>query len=198
MRIAVKYAAGLLAMLPLLQGCDQKNKSAQTQPLAPPIVDTPLQKPATVSTADLPPPVIGSTQPAQPPQEKTETKPAETPKKTTHHPRKAPAAQQGTSGTEETARTTTPGAPPSVSAIGQLSGGASGDLRSQTEETINAVEKGVNGINRTLSDSEIKTAAQIREFLKQAREALATGDTDGAHTLANKAKVLLSELNPQS
>ena len=50
----------------------------------------------------------------------------------------------------------------------------------------------------TLTDAETKTAAQIREFLKQAREALATGDTDGAHTLANKAKVLLSELNPQS
>ena len=33
-----------------------------------------------------------------------------------------------------------------------------------------------------------KTAAQIREFLKQARQALTSGDVDGAHTLAVKAK----------
>jgi hypothetical protein len=60
---------------------------------------------------------------------------------------------------------------------------------------INATEKGVNGITRSLNDSETKTAAQIHEFLKQAREALATGDVDGALTLAKKAKVLLAELN---
>jgi hypothetical protein len=82
-----------------------------------------------------------------------------------------------------------------VSAIGELSGGASGDQRSQTEEVINSTEKGVNGITRSLSDSEAKTAAQIHEFLKQAREALASGDVDGALTLAKKAKVLLNELN---
>jgi len=54
----------------------------------------------------------------------------------------------------------------------------------------------LNGINRQLSDQEAKTAAQIREFLKQAREALTSGDVDGAHTLAVKAKVLLEELHP--
>jgi hypothetical protein len=45
-----------------------------------------------------------------------------------------------------------------------------------------------------MSDQEQKTAAHIREFLKQAREALASGDVDGARTLAAKAKVLLGEL----
>jgi hypothetical protein len=82
-----------------------------------------------------------------------------------------------------------------VSAIGELSGGASGDQRTQTQEMINSTEKGVNGITRSLSDPESKTAAQIHEFLKQAREALASGDVDGALTLAKKAKVLLNELN---
>jgi phage-related baseplate assembly protein len=84
---------------------------------------------------------------------------------------------------------------PSVSAIGELSGGASGDERSQTEDLINATEKGVNEITRPLSDPETKTAAQIHEFLKQARAALTSGDVDGALTLAKKAKVLLAELN---
>jgi hypothetical protein len=45
-----------------------------------------------------------------------------------------------------------------------------------------------------LNDQEQKTAEHIREFLKQAKAALASGDVDGASTLAAKAKVLLSEL----
>jgi outer membrane biosynthesis protein TonB len=196
MRITFKYAVWLLAFVPLVQGCDQKTKTAQTQPLAPPIVDAPPPKPATVSTADLPPPVIGNDQQNNPPADTT-PKPADTPKKPVHHPKKpATPAPTTPAPAEETAKVT-PQTPSSVSAIGQLSGGASGDMRSQTEDSINATEKGVNGITRQLSDSEVKTVAQIREFLKQAREALATGDTDGAHTLANKAKVLLGELNPQ-
>jgi hypothetical protein len=185
-----------LALMPLVQGCDKKTQA--TQPLAPPIVDTPLPQPATVSTADLPPPVVGDTKPAEPDPNAAAAKPPETPKKPVHHPKKPASSASTTPATPtETANATTPGAAPSVSAIGQLSGGASGDLRSETEETINATEKGVNGITRSLSDAEVKTAAQIHEFLKQAREALTTGDVDGAHTLAVKAKVLLTELNPQ-
>jgi hypothetical protein len=59
---------------------------------------------------------------------------------------------------------------------------------------IATTERGLNGITRSLNEQEQKTAAQIREFLKQARDALSTNDVDGAHTLAVKAKVLLSEL----
>ena len=68
-------------------------------------------------------------------------------------------------------------------------------MRRETVDSIAATERGLNGIGRTLSDLEQTTAAQIREFLKKAREALASGDVDGAHTLAAKAKVLLSELS---
>jgi hypothetical protein len=82
-----------------------------------------------------------------------------------------------------------------VSAIGQLSSGDASDLRQQTMNSIAATERGLNAINRKLSDPEQKTAAQIREFLKQARAALNSGDVDGAHTLATKAKVLLGELS---
>lgn len=197
MRISVTVASRLLPLLVILlvtQGCDQKLKQAQTQALAPPIIDTPPLKPATVSPADLPPPVVGA-----PPASNTASaipppKPVETPKKPVHHPKKVtPATALPTQPTQETSNGT--GTAPSVSAIGQLSSGASGDLRTQTEEAINSTEKGLNAITRTLSDPETKTAAQIREFLKQAREALTTGDVDGALTLTKKAKVLLAELN---
>jgi hypothetical protein len=81
-----------------------------------------------------------------------------------------------------------------VSAIGQLSSGDPGNSRQQTENSIGDIERRLNGINRTLSDSEQKTADHIREFLKQARAALDSSDVEGAHTLAAKAQVLLTEL----
>ncbi len=78
--------------------------------------------------------------------------------------------------------------------VGPLSSGDPGSYRQQTEATIASIERGLNGINRTLNDSDQKTADQIREFLKQARMALASGDVDGAHNLAAKAQVLLAAL----
>ncbi|WP_263354453.1 hypothetical protein [Acidicapsa acidisoli] len=191
MRISVTHLSWLLpllALMPLMQGCDHKTKQApaQTQTLAPPIVDTPPPKPATVETADLPPPVVGNPEPAPSTEPDTATKPATPPKKPSH-PKKNTPTQEASNASGNSS--------PSVSAIGELSGGASGDQRSQTEEMISSTEKGVNGITRALNDSETKTAAQIHQFLKQAKEALGTGDVDGALTLAKKAKVLLAELN---
>jgi len=88
------------------------------------------------------------------------------------------------------------GANPSagVSAIGQLTSGDPASNRQQTETDIASIERGLNGINRTLNDSDQKTADQIREFLKEAKTALASGDVDGARTLASKAQVLLAGL----
>jgi hypothetical protein len=93
-----------------------------------------------------------------------------------------------------TAPEQTPPPNPAVSAIGQLSSGDPGNFRQQTESSIADIERRLNGINRGLGDSEQKTADHIREFLKQARAALASGDVEGAHTLAAKAQVLLEEL----
>jgi len=84
---------------------------------------------------------------------------------------------------------------PEVSAlVGPLSSGDPGTYRQQTEATIASIERGLTGINHPLNDSDQKTADQIREFLKQARTALASGDVDGAHNLAAKAQVLLAAL----
>jgi hypothetical protein len=83
---------------------------------------------------------------------------------------------------------------PAVSAIGQLSSGDPANYHQQVEESIASTEHGLNSISRQLDDQEQKTADHIREDLKQAKTALASGDLDGAHTLAAKAKVLLDEL----
>jgi outer membrane biosynthesis protein TonB len=176
----MKFPARIVAsLLPfMLAGCFHKTTS-QVQPLAPPIVDTPPPQPAPAPT-DLPPPVVSV--PAPPPDTTTaQAKPK--PKPPAKH--KKPATEP----TEQASNGT-----PSVPAVGTLSSGDPADLRQQTSDSITATERGLNGMTRTLNDQEQKTAVQIREFLKQARVALSSGDVDGARTLATKAKVLLSEL----
>jgi hypothetical protein len=172
-------------MLPLLMtGCFHQTVKTQVEPLAPPIVDVPPPKPEPSPTY-LPPPVI--TIPSQTPAPDANAQPHVTHKPPVRHKKPAPnnAAEQASSGS------------PGVSAIGQLSSGdaSNSNLRQQTVASIAATERGLGGINRRLNDQEQKTAAQIREFLKQSRAALASGDVDGAHTLAVKAKVLLGELS---
>ena len=82
---------------------------------------------------------------------------------------------------------------PEVSAIGTLSSGDTAGLRQQTENSIADIERRLNSVG-PMNDPEQKTADHIREFLKQAWTALASGDVEGAHTLAGKAEVLLAEL----
>jgi hypothetical protein len=167
-------------LLPLvLAGCT--HNTTQVQPLAPPIVDTPPPRPST-APKDLPPPVV--TVPAQPaPDTTTDTTQTEPPPKPpVRHKKPAEPTQQASNESS------------GVSAIGQLSSGSPSNLHVETSDLIATTERGLNGITRSLNDQEQKTASQIREFLKQARVALTSNDVDGAHTLAIKAKVLLSEL----
>lgn len=177
MKLPAKIAASLLPFL--LSGCFLHRKPAQAQPLAPKIDTTSTAPPPTQEA----PPVV--TIPNKP--QVSDTKlPVQTPKPPPKH-KKAPApvpteAQQASGGE------------PAVSAIGQLSSGDPADFRRETEASLAETERGLNGINRQLSDQEKKTADHIREYLKDAKTALASGDVDGASTLAAKAKVLLQEL----
>jgi hypothetical protein len=165
----------------LLAGCFHRTHPAQNQTLAlaiaklPPPSLTPVNLPAATTTIPAEPTENASV-PSEP-----EPKPPAKPKK----PVTKPAPDTNTQVAASVS--------PEVSAMGQLSSGDP-DFRSQAEESINATERGLNAINRPLSSSEQVTAEHIREFLKQAKAALASGDVDGARTLAAKAKVLLGEL----
>lgn len=183
MRTPVKSVAWLLPLI--LTACVHKNDQAKNQPLAPPIVDkpttlpTPTPTPLPPSAATVPPaPTAEITPPAQPVQ-----KPAKKP----HH------TKTDTKNTEQASNTSS--GSPEVSAIGQLSPGDPSDLRAETVESLWSTEHGLKDINRRLNDQEQRTVAQIKEFLKQARTALTSGDVDGAHTLAVKAKVLFGEIS---
>jgi hypothetical protein len=182
MKAPFKCVAWLLPLV--LTGCFHRNQHAQNLPLVPPLQDIPLVPPETVLT-DLPPPLIAEQQPAMKPEQTQAKLPSKPSRRAPRHPK------QDTSKTEVASNA----APPEVSAIGQLSPVDSSDQRSETEQSIASIDQGLKKLGRSLNDQEQKTAAQIREFLKQARAALASGDVDGAHTLAVKARVLLEEIS---
>jgi hypothetical protein len=183
MKYPARIAASLLPFL--LTACIfHKTRTAQMQRYVPPLSTVP--KPDTVAV-ELPPTAM--TIPSMPLASEAEAQPQPTPKPVRRR-------RPGNKNTQQAANTAQqPDAESTeVSAIGQLSSGDPSDLRQQTIDSIAATEHGLSGITRALTGSEQKTAMHIREFLKQAREALASGDVDGAHTLAAKAKVLLGEL----
>jgi hypothetical protein len=164
--------------LPPLSSTQQQEKS--TTPLA-----SPLPAPSAQSVP-LPPPtpkkVRHRTKPTPPkPAEATQTVPSEPAPQTAQ----VSLPQQTAAGA------------PSGSPIGQLTTGdtALGEkTKRETLDLIGQTQQGLLGIKRTLTDEEKTTVGQIRNYLKQAQQALETGDGDGAHLLATKAKALLEEL----
>lgn len=192
-----RKSVAVLFLSLLVTGCFHKTEQAQNQPLAPPVVDAPPPAPAPApAPQDLPPPVVTLPQTQTAQQTAPPPKPEEKPKHTSRRskpdskPDSRPESKPDSKPVEQASSGT-----PAVSAIGQLSPGDPSDLRNQTEDSIASTERGLKDLNHTLSDQEQKTVAQIKEFLKQARAALTTGDVDGAHTLALKAKVLFGEIN---
>jgi hypothetical protein len=197
MKLRARSVAWILPLA--LTGCIHFGHKQQAQQAPPPIEAAPTSDSTIVEHPPAKTP--NTTQPSTPPAtqntpvQKVTQKPKPSPSK------RIPPAPSSSSG--QTANSTAPASTtleasnqsPAVSVIGQLTSGESSDARKQTVDLIVATERGLNGIDRKLSDQELKTASQIREYLKQARAALASGDVDGAHTLAAKAKLLLSELN---
>jgi hypothetical protein len=99
----------------------------------------------------------------------------------------------------ETAQTTT-SLPAVNSPLGQLTTGDSAAGEQTKHDTANLIaqtEQGLAAIKHPLSHDQKTTEDEIQTFLKQAKQALANGDSDGAHTLATKAKLLLDELTKQ-
>jgi hypothetical protein len=179
MKLSARYVRWLLPLL--LTGCFHKTHPTPTQALAAAIATlpapslTPVELSPDATTISCQPTENATvlTQPTQPPA----------------RPRRPVSKPAPDANTQQAAN-----ASPEVSAIGQLSSGDPSDFRRQAADSIAATERSLNAINRRLNGSEQVTVTHIREFLKQAKAALASGDVDGARTLAAKAKVLLGEL----
>lgn len=101
----------------------------------------------------------------------------------------------------------TPSAPPvqvaeavtpaeNASVIGEFTPGGDQDPKTQKEATdlIAANEKRLNGLSPEVARAQASLVSNVRNFQRQAQQALKAGDSAGAKTLATKGKLLLDDL----
>lgn len=91
----------------------------------------------------------------------------------------------------------TESATPDVASIGSLSSGGDASPRAQQEAAglIAANERRMNALPVQKIEAEKTQISQVRNFQRQAQEALSSGDSEGAKTLATKAKLLLDDID---
>jgi hypothetical protein len=188
-----------VALLAALTGCSTLHIPLHQAPQAPPLdpgygsLEAQLKR-QHEPPPPLPPPIGSTVSPALTPVRLPKVK----------HPKRTMRAEtnQATETAPETPTTPADAAPatPPHPAIGDLTVGDSGtesQTKHDTETLIAETDEGLAAIKRPLSKDEQTTAGQIRTFLMQAKQALGNGDSEGAHTLATKAKLLLDELTKQ-
>lgn len=165
-----------------ITGCHHKTKVAPPPPLPPPAPVALVPAPESVTppqVQSVPEPPI----PAMPAPQKVKRK------------KKKPAVVVAPAATAPVeVASNTPPAP--VNVVGALSAGgdaASGE-KEKAVESINEVEKRLTGLPASTLEAEKEGVVRVRNFLRQAHDALKSGDADGALTLATKAKVLLDDL----
>jgi hypothetical protein len=193
MKLHARNAAWLLPLF--LTACLNRPHQQPVQQFAPPVSTVP--KPPVVHP-ELP--ESAESIPSEPLDTDTDAILAEAAKRVVRPRRPVPKAptegaenaQSAPGNTQQAENETT-----EVPAIGTFSSGdpsKTSDMRSETLAWISDTEQGLKNIGRSLNPEEQKTVAQIRQYIKQARRALNSGDVEGAHTLAAKGKALLTEL----
>ena len=85
---------------------------------------------------------------------------------------------------------------PEGTAIGALTAGGDANPKSQQEaaDLIASIEKRLNALPQATTDEGKAQISKVKNFWKQALDALNSGDAEGAKTLATKAKLLLDDL----
>ena len=89
-----------------------------------------------------------------------------------------------------------PAPSPEETAIGALTAGGETNPQTKQEATdlIASIEKRLNALPAQKAEEQKAQVSKVRNFWKDAQEALKTGDAEGAKTLATKAKLLLDDL----
>ncbi|MCU1323742.1 MAG: hypothetical protein JWM43_3391 [Acidobacteriaceae bacterium] len=86
---------------------------------------------------------------------------------------------------------------PDESAIGELTAGgdANPQRRQEAADVIDSNEKRLKALSARIVSTQRSQVSKIRNFQRQAKLALDSGDAEGALTLATKAKLLLYDLD---
>jgi hypothetical protein len=84
-----------------------------------------------------------------------------------------------------------------AAAIGDLTAGGAANPQAQHEAAslIHTIQLRLNGLSPQIARRQRSQVNRVRNFWKQAQEALNSGDVEGATTLATKAKLLLDDLD---
>jgi type IV secretory pathway VirB10-like protein len=171
--LALVLAAGLA-------GCRHKNMPVAFPQLAHAPLELEIPSPSTppIMIAEVPPPELGPPllPPPPPPAPRRRTTPS--PKEETQPPVQVAEAA------------------PAELAIGTLSTG--GDLMPQSQQEaqdmISSILKRISALSTKTAESQKRQIRQVRYFLKQAQQALSSGDAEGAKNLAIKARLLMDDL----
>ena len=88
-------------------------------------------------------------------------------------------------------------APAEENPVGALTAGGESNPQNMQEaaDLIASIEKRLNGLPTPGNDNTKAQANQVRNFWRDAKAALKSGDAEGAMTLATKAKLLLDDLD---
>lgn len=164
-----------------LGGCRHKTQIAPLPPVMAPValekIPEPDNLPNVETTPDKLPPVPVATN-VKPKRE-----------------RKKPAPKVTVPAAPEPAQVASAEPPAEETAIGTLTGGeATPQAKQEAEDLITSSEKRLNGLSAQKAEEEKAQVSKVKNFLKDAQEALKTGDAEGAKTLATKAKLLLDDL----
>ena len=163
-----------------LAGCRHQAQVAPLPPVLTPVALLEIPEPEHLPMVDVPqmklPPVPYATN-AKPKREKK--KPA---------PKVAPA--------EPVVASVAPPSPEET-AIGALTAGgeASPQTKQEAADLIASIEKRLNALSPQKAEEQKAQVSKVRNFWKDAQEALKSGDAEGAKTLATKAKLLLDDLD---
>jgi ribosomal protein S20 len=86
---------------------------------------------------------------------------------------------------------------PEEAAIGALTAGGEANPQTKQEaaDLITSSEKRLNALPAQKAEDEKAQVNKVKNFLKDAQEALKSGDAEGAKTLATKAKLLLDDID---
>jgi hypothetical protein len=190
LEMARRSAAGKLALL--LCGCCALVTGCHLQPKVPPLPPAALTPSLYLPAPPVPnlPPMVDPLPDILPDAAEGVT-PTVKAKKPARRPVPAPADLTPSSKPADT----TPSGPPLASPLGSLSpGGASTPQQQQAGALIAETERRLDALPLDRINREKQQVSQVRLFLKQATDALHSGDAEGAGNLATKASLLLDDI----
>jgi ribosomal protein S20 len=168
-----------------LAGCRHKQQLAPLPPVMAPVALEDIPEPDNLPMVEAPPenlpPVPVSTEAGKPKRKKKQ------PPKIVAPPEALAETQVANAAAE---------APTPDAAVGALTAG--GETNPQTkqeaEDLIASIDKRLNALPAQKVEEQKAQVSKVRNFWKDAQEALKSGDAEGAKTLATKAKLLLDDL----